>query len=861
MSQLDKTFPTMDCSICILAPKMMDVARNENIKLLPFSELKEVRREPGNFSVKILRKQRFVNEEKCTACNDCTEVCPVLISNEFDMGLAKRKAIYRPFPQAIPNSYSIDKKGIPACKAACPAGVNVQGYIALIREGKFNEALKLIRKDNPLPLICGRVCFHQCETECERGSFDEPVAINALKRFLTDWELEHEEQKETLPVLEKQEEKIAIVGSGPAGLTVAHELITRGYEVTIFESSPKPGGMLRTGIPEYRLPKKLLEIEIKRIKDLGVKIKTNITVGKDFTIKELKEKGFNAILLAIGAQKSRKLGINGENLQGVVSAVSFLKDVNLEKQVELGSRVVVVGGGNAAVDAARSAVRLGAKEVTVLYRRSNEEMPAYSKEVSEAKEEGVNFQFLALPKTVLGKNKKVVALECIKTRLGDPDDSGRRQPYPVKNSEFVLEVDNIIIAVGETPDIYLLKQAKSKIENIIDSSFFEDLMPGIFAAGDVISGPASVIDAIESGKHVAISIHNYLRGIKSEVEKQDSFKPVSEVPKEGLMKLAKQVMPTLSLEQRIENFQEVDLGLTEEMAMKEASRCLNCGGCCECLECEKVCEPEAILHDQKEEILDTNVGAIIVATGFVPFDPSKIKEYGYGKHKNVVTSMELERLLCASGPTKGKLVRPSDGKVPHKIAFIQCVGSRSLKDNLSYCSSVCCMYATKEAVLIKEHEKESEVSVFYTDIRAFGKGFREFVNRAKKDYGIDYFRAKPSEVREDPKTKDLILNYEDTLTGAMKSLQVNMVVLSTAMLPPLENKELAKILGVRLDEYGFFQVRRPLLAPLDSTTPGIFLCGCCHNPQDIPDSVVEGKGAATRAVEFLAGMRTQEKIK
>ena len=846
----------MDCSICILAPKMMDVARNQNIKLLPFSELKEVHRKPDNFSVKILRKQRYVIEEKCTACNDCAEVCPVPMLNEFDMGLGKRKAIYRPFPQAIPNSYSIDKKGIPACKAACPAGVNVQGYIALIREGKFKEALKLIRKNNPLPLICGRVCFHQCETECERGSFDDPVAINALKRFLTDWELEHKEQKKVVSFPKKQEEKIAIVGSGPAGLTAAHELVALGYEVTIFESSPKPGGMLMTGIPEYRLPKKLLEIEIKRIQDLGVKINTNITVGKDFTINQLKQKGFKAILLAIGAQKSRKLGIKGENLHGVISALSFLKEVNLEKEVKIGKRIIVIGGGNAAVDAARSAVRLGSKEVIVLYRRSIKEMPAYTKEVNEAKKEGVKFQFLTSPKTVLEKNNKVVALECVKNKLGDPDESGRKQPLLVKNSEFVLDADTILIAVGETPDIsLLLKQVKSKIEKIIDYPFFRNLIPGIFTAGDAILGPSSVIEAIESGKNAAISIHNYLKGIKSDFKKQDSFNPVSNVPKEGLMKIAKQIMPTLSLEQRIENFQEVELGLTEEMAIKEASRCLNCGGCCECLECEKVCEPKAILHDQKEEILNMNVGAIIIATGFEPFDPSKIKEYGYGKHKNVITSMELERLLCASGPTKGKLVRPSDGKHPHKIAFIQCVGSRSLKDDLSYCSSVCCMYATKEAVLIKEHEKESEVYVFYTDIRAFGKGFREFVNRAKKDYGIDYFRAKPSEVREDPKTQDLNLKYEDTLTGTMENLQVNMVVLSTAMLPPLENKELAKMLGIQVDKYGFFQVRHPLLAPLDSTTPGIFLCGCCHNPQDIPDSVVEGKGAAVRAVEFLAGMK------
>ena len=275
-----------------------------------------------------------------------------------------------------------------------------------------------------------------------------------------------------------------------------------------------------------------------------------------------------------------------------------------------------------------------------------------------------------------------------------------------------------------------------------------------------------------------------------------------------------------------------------------------------CRICEKICSRNAIDFEQKDTVVTLNVEAIIVATGFVPFDPSNIKEYGYGKHKNVLTSMELERLLSASGPTDGNLVRPSDNKIPHKIAFIQCVGSRSLKDYYPYCSSVCCMYATKEAALIKEHERESEVSIFYTDIRAFGKGFREFVNRAKKEWGIEYFRAKPSEIREDPKTLDLTIKYEDTLTGEMKSLQVDLVILCTALVPPPDNKELAETLGIRVDEYGFFQVRHPLLAPLDATAPGIFLSGCCHTPQDIPDSVAEGKGAATRAVEFLARMRS-----
>jgi heterodisulfide reductase subunit A-like polyferredoxin len=346
-----------------------------------------------------------------------------------------------------------------------------------------------------------------------------------------------------------------------------------------------------------------------------------------------------------------------------------------------------------------------------------------------------------------------------------------------------------------------------------------------------------------------------LSGEDLKVERRE-IKLVEEVSKEGVEKRARQIMPLLSMKERVESFHEVETGFTEEMALEEAKRCLNCGGCSLCLECEKVCEPEAIRHNQKQEIIDLNVGAIIVATGFVPFDPSNIKEYGYGKYKNVLTSMELERLLSASGPTDGNLVRPSDNKIPHKIAFIQCVGSRSLKDYYPYCSSVCCMYATKEAALIKEHERKSEVSIFYTDIRAFGKGFREFVNRAKKEWGIEYFRAKPSEIREDPKTLDLSIKYEDTLTGEMRSLQVNLVVLCTALVPTPENKELAETLGIKVDEYGFFQVGHPLLAPLNATKPGIFLSGCCHTPQDIPDSVAEGKGAAARAAEFLARMHS-----
>ena len=861
MSQLDKTFPTMDCSICILSPKMMDVSRRENITLLTYSELKEVKGEPGNFKVKVFKKARFVDPEKCTGCGECTEVCTVTTPREFDMGLGTRKAIYRPFPQAIPNVFAIDKRGTPQCRAACPAGINVQGYVALVRQGKYKEALELIRKENPLPLVCGRICFHPCETNCERGKLDEPVAVNAIKRFLTDWERKHGKEEKVKPIPKKYEEKIAVIGSGPAGLVTAYELVKKGYPVTIFESKNEVGGMLKMGIPGYRLPKDLLELEVNRLKDAGIEIHTGITVGKDVTMEQLWEQGFKAILIAVGAQKSWKLGIEGEDLKGVIPALDLLRDVNSGKKVALGSKVAVIGGGNVAIDAARSALRSGAEKVSILYRRSQEEMPAFSAEVEEAQQEGVEFQFLVAPKRILGENGNVTAIECVRMELGEPDESGRRRPIPVESSEFTLNFETVILAIGEKPDVSFLpeggKVTKRKTLEC-DPITLETSLSGIFACGDVVSGPATVVDAIAAGKRAAVSIDRYLRGQDLKAGREKEVNLVKEVSKEGVEKRSRQIMPLLPVEKRTGNFEEIETGFTEEMALREAERCLNCGGCSECLECEKACEPKAIVHNQKEEVMELNVGAIILATGFDPFDPSGIKEYGYRKYQNVLTSMDLERLLSASGPTKGHLQRPSDKKTPHKIAFIQCVGSRSLKGEYPYCSSVCCMYATKEATLIKEHERDTSVYIFYTDIRAFGKGFREFANRAEKEWGIKYFRAKPSEMREDPKTKDILIKYEDTLTSEMKTLQVDLVVLCTALVPPQDNRKLADTLGVEVDEFGFFEVPNLLQTPLDATSPGVFLCGCCQGPKDIPDSIAQAKGAAARAAEFIARTESVE---
>ena len=853
MARLDKTFPTMDCSICILAPKMIDCYRHPNINMLTYCEVEEVTGSAGDFHVKVLKKPRFVDEEKCTGCDDCTEVCPVLLPNEFENGLSTRKAIYRTFPQAIPNVFSIDKRGTPPCRAACPAGVNVQGYVALIKDGKFKEALELIRRAIPFPAVCGKVCFHPCEAECERGNVEEPLAIKALKRFVSDYEVK--EGKEKLePVPKKFDEKIAIIGAGPAGLTAAYELASLGYPVTVFESMPEPGGMLRYGIPSYRLPKEDLDIEIERIKDIGVEIKTGTVFGTDLTIDDIFQDGYEAVFIAIGAQNSWSLRVEGEELEGVVQALDYLRNINTGKRGLLKGRVAVIGGGDVAIDAARSALRDGCEEINILYRRSRVEMPANPEDVEMAEEEGVKLHFLVNPKRFIGEDGRITGVECLRMELGEPDDSGRRRPIPIDGSEFILEIDKVILAIGQTPDTSSIPEGiEITRANTIaaDDITLETSRKGVFAGGDIVDGPATVIEAIASGKRAAESIDRYLRGEDLRRGRDEPVRKVEEVSKEGVEPEPRQIMPTFPVAQRIGNFREVDLGFTKEMAMREAERCLSCGGCSECLECEKVCDPKAINYQQDEEHIDLNVGAIIVATGLTLFDPSGIKEYGYGRYQNVITAIELERLVSATGPTMGHLIRPSDHSVPKSVAFIQCVGSRSLGEGHPYCSAVCCMHATKEAMLVKEHEPHTEVSIFYTDLRAFGKGFRELVNRARDRYGVNYVRAKPSEIREDPQTGVLSFWYEDTTTGEMNEVEFDLVVLSTALTPSPGNPELANILDVELDEYGFYKSPNPILAPLDTTREGIFVCGYCQEPKDIPDSIADASGAAARAAEIV----------
>jgi len=857
MAQLDKTFPTNDCSACILSPKLVEVGRHPNVEILTRRTVNAVEGEAGKFKVRMTKAPRFIDLNKCTGCGDCAKVCPINVPSDFNENLSERQATYRKFPQAIPSGYAIDKLGTSPCKAACPTHISVQGYVALIAAGKYKEALKLIKKDNPFPIVCGRVCNHPCETACMRGKVEEPIDIMHLKRFVADLDL----KDETRFIPEKKEskgKKIAVVGAGPAGLTCAYYLAAEGYDVEVFESLPVAGGWLAVGIPEYRLPKDVLRAEIKVIEDLGVKIHLNTAVGKDIPFAKL-QSDFDAVFIGCGTVNSSKLNIPGEDLQGVIHGVDYLKRVNLGEKVFLGDKVAVVGGGNVAMDAVRTAIRTGSKDVFILYRRSRAEMPASPEEIEEALEEGIKMEFLVAPKRVVGENGKVTGVECTRMELGEPDASGRRRPVEIKGSEFIVPCDALIPAIGQEADLDFVPKESgisiNKWKNFeVDPVTFATTTPGVFAGGDVVTGPATVVKAVYAGKEAAVSIDRYLRGedvaagrakdwTKGLADKADVSK-VAKVPRRKY--------PHMKPEDRRTNFQEVGIGFTEEEAVAEAKRCLACGICSECYQCVEACIAGAINHDDTFEEETIEVGAVIAAPGFEVFDARLRGEYGFGIYQNVVTSIQFERILSASGPYFGHVQRISDGREPKKIAFIQCVGSRDTSCGNSWCSSVCCMYATKEAIIGKEHAKELEPTIFFMDIRAHGKDFDRFVNRAKDEYGIRYIRSMPSTIKELQQSKNLLLKYvqED---GSLIEEEFDMVVLSVGLCPPPEAAALAQAMGIELEEHGF--CKTALENPVETTRNGVFVCGAFGGPKDIPETVMEASGAAACAAGILAARR------
>ena len=853
MSQLDKTFPTNDCSMCMISPKLIEVDKHLNIELITNSQVQSIEGEEGNFKIKVLKKPRYIDLVKCTACGDCVEACPVTLPNEFEQGLSMRKAIYKRYPQAIPSANAITKRGTAPCKIACPAHISAQGYVALIAKGKYKEAMNLIREEAPFPAVLGRVCTHPCETNCTRRELDEPISICQLKRFVAD-EVRAMGQDNPPEPMESKNRKVAIIGSGPAGLSAAYYLTLWGYQPTVFEALPVPGGMMAVGIPSYRLPKDVLSTEIDFIKSVGVEIKTNTQI---MNMNDLTKQGYEATFVAVGAHLNNPMGIEGEDLNGVIPGVDFLRDVNLGNTIKIGQKVAVIGGGNVAIDAVRTAVRLGAKEAFILYRRSRDEMPANLEEIEETEEEGIKIHYLAAPNKIIGQNGKVSAIECIKMELGEPDKSGRRRPVPIKGSNFKLNVDTVIPAIGQSPDLAFLKsdcqiELTNRSTIKADPLTLETNIPGVFAGGDAMLGPATVIEAIAAGKDAAISIDRYLQGQNLRDGREPEFTPV-DVPLEDIAKTSRQQTPRLPAEERKVDFREVALKLTEEHARAEAERCLSCGICSECYQCVTACKANALDHTMKEEVVELNVGSVILAPGFEPFDPTVAKgEYGYGRMSNVVTSMEFERILSASGPFQGQVLRPSDARHPVKIAWIQCVGSRDESCGRDYCSSVCCMYATKEAIIAREHDANIQPTIFYNDMRAFGKGFERYYESAKAKFSIRYVKSIPSMVKELQQNKNLLLEYSAE-NGERIQEEFDMVVLSIGLNPSSSAKALAQTLSIDTDRFGFCQTEE--FIPNVTSQPGIFVAGAFDAPMDIPESVMNASSAAYLASQEITDVR------
>ncbi len=859
MILLSKVFPTLDCASCISTPKMAATIHHPNITALTYSQVDGIRRSAdGRFHVAVTKKARFVDIDACTGCQKCETACTVAVPDQFNADLVARRAAHIAFPQAVPKKAVIDRAGSSPCSFACPAGIQAHGYVSLIRSGEYEKAYRLVLDATPLVGTLGRACYAPCEGECTRGSLEGTLPIRRLKRFISDRHAESGSDGPGIEVAPPNGKRIAIVGSGPAGLTAAWQLARRGYAVRIMESAPVAGGFLRLGIPSYRLPEAVVERDIDNVRALGVEIVTGTTV-RDVTA--LREEGFDAVLVATGTHRSLGLGVPGEDRLGVLGGTDFLRKVKLGTAMDLaGRKVVVVGGGNVAMDAARTARRLGAASVTIAYRRGRDEMPAHHVEAADAEAEGVRFALQVAPVEVTGdRNGAVNGLRCQRMRLGEPDASGRRRPEPITGSEHVIDCDLIIAAIGMRPDTsafggQLASDERGRLRAASETCQTE--LEYVFAAGDAVHGPTDITRAVGEGRRAAHMIDRWLSG-----QPMDGFDDrLPQVDKQQVLARQKAYTsrpPTPDSTRLVAaptDFSEVEEPLTEVQARSAAARCIDCAVCSECNECVAACPVDGCIDlHARDEHLEAGVGAVVVSTGFKLFPADLKPEYGYGRFKNVITGMQMDRLLAPTRPFN-TILRPGDGKVPERIAYVMCTGSRDQTVGNPLCSRFCCMYSIKQNQLLMGALPLADVTVHYMDIRAPGKRYDEFYEQAKA-MGATYVKGRVADISE-KENGDLVLKYEDIEHGGrVVEAEYDLVVLAVGVQPNRDAEQLFEVGELSLDEWNYVAEPEEDLNPGRTNIPGVFVAGAASGAKDIADSIVHAGASAAQVAAHLEGSR------
>ena len=865
MILLSKVFPTLDCASCISGPKMSSTINHPNITTASSSTVLGIRRTPeGRFLATVKKRATYVDPAACTGCQECEPVCTVAVPDQFNADLVPRRAAFLAFPQAVPKKVVIERAGTSPCTDTCPAGIKAHGYVALIRNGRYEEAFQLVLEATPLVGTLGRACYAPCENECTRDDVESSIPIRRLKRFVAD---RHYETMQGPGVVapEPNGHRVAIVGSGPAGLTAAWQLARLGYGVTLYEASPEPGGFLRYAIPAYRLPQDVVERDIANVTALGVEIVTNSPITD---LEALHHDGFDAVLVATGTPRSTTLGIPGEEFAGVQSGLELLRDVRLGTGPNWnGQRVVVVGGGNVAMDAARTARRLGARRTIVAYRRGRDEMPAMASEVQDAAHEGVAFEFLVAPVEVLGdEHGRVTGVRCQRMVLGAPDASGRRRPEPADHSTFVIECDAVIGAIGmvpDTEDFATTLRVGADRRVAVDPLTRQSEVEYLFAAGDVVNGATDITRAVGEGRRAAHMIDRFLTG-----RPLDGFVALDDrlaaVDKAAVLARQRTYTPreaapdTFSLSDGPTDFSEVERVLSEVEALAGAGACLDCGVCSECGQCVRACPADAIDLNAKDQVIEVDVGAVVVSTGYKLFAADLKPEYGWGQYANVITGMQMDRLLAPTRPFN-TVLRPGDGKVPERIAYVSCTGSRDRTVDNPLCSKLCCMYSVKQNQLIMGTLPLADVTMHYIDIRAAGKRYDEFYEQSRA-MGASYIKGRVSKITEKD-NGDLVLRYEDIENGgAITEAEYDLVVLAVGVQPNREVEQLFTDEHLDLNEYYYVDEPDDDLDPGRTNIPGVFVAGAAAGAKDIVDSITHAGAAVSQVAAYLERRRDDDLI-